>query len=435
MAKKKVLSESPFVPVEEQPYPIPENWCWTRLKTLVETSKEKTDNFSDGDIKYVGLEHIEKDGGIIGYSSATKVKSLKAIFHVGQILYGKLRPYLNKHDIAIFEGVCSTDILVFNARNCTNSRYVNYFLDQRHFIEYAVSNSKGINLPRVSEFVILEAVCPLPPLAEQHRIVSRIESLFAKLDEAKEKAQAAMNGFELRKSAILHQAFTGELTKQWRKEYGVKLESWEKQKLKDVATWGSGGTPSRNNPEYYTGNIPWVKTGELTNSYLYETEEHISSEALSHSSAKIYPKETVLIAMYGATIGKCAILGIEAATNQACACAVSQANVYNMFLFYFLLSQKDNFIRLGKGGAQPNISQSVLKQYPIVLPSFPEQFEIVRIIDSLLTQEQQAKEAAQAILTQIDTMKKAILARAFRGELGTNDPVEEWAGELVKAML
>ena len=142
-----------------------------------------------------------------------------------------------------------------------------------------------------------------------------------------------------------------------------------------------------------------------------------------------------MIAMYGATIGKCAILGIEAATNQACACAVSQANVYNMFLFYFLLSQKDNFIRLGKGGAQPNISQSVLKQYPIVLPSFPEQFEIVRIIDSLLTQEQQAKEAAEAILTQIDTMKKAILARAFRGELGTNDPVEEWAGELVKAML
>ena len=165
MAKKKETLASPFVPAEEQPYPIPENWCWTRLKALVETSKEKTDIFLDNNMRYVGLEHIEKDGGIIGYSSATEVKSLKAVFHVGQILYGKLRPYLNKHDVAGFDGVCSTDILVFNARNCAKNRYVNYFLDQRNFIEYAVSNSKGINLPRVSESVILEVVCPLPPLA------------------------------------------------------------------------------------------------------------------------------------------------------------------------------------------------------------------------------------------------------------------------------
>ena len=213
--------ERALVPVEEQPYEVPGNWCWVRLKTVVDVSKEKTDDFSLDSIKYVGLEHIEKEGGIIGYSPATEVKSLKNIFHVGQILYGKLRPYLNKHDIAGFEGVCSTDILVFNVKDYANSHYVNYFFDQRYFIEYAVSNSKGINLPRVSESTILESVFPLAPLAEQKRIVERIESLFAKLDEAKEKIAGVKDSHSsgsdvlgkivLMKKAILARAFCGEL--------------------------------------------------------------------------------------------------------------------------------------------------------------------------------------------------------------------------------
>ena len=210
-----------LVPESEQPYQVPENWCWTTLGHLVETSKEKTEDFSDPDVRYVGLEHIEKDVGIIGYSSAEGVRSLKNLFYSGQILYGKLRPYLNKHDIADFDGVCSTDILVFNTRDTALAQYVNFYLNQKDFIEYAVSNSKGINLPRVSESVVLDAVCPLPPIAEQQRIVDRIESLFAKLDEAKEKAQTVLDSFETRKAAILHKAFTGELTAKWRAEHGV----------------------------------------------------------------------------------------------------------------------------------------------------------------------------------------------------------------------
>ena len=208
-----------LVPMEEQPYRIPENWCWTRLFGVIVSSDEKTEEFSNLELKYVGLENLEKDGGIIGYGSPEGIKSMKNVFHAGQILYGKLRPYLNKHDIATFDGICSTDILVFSTREPALPQIVNYYFNQSKFIEYVVGNSKGINLPRVSENVILNAVFPLPPLAEQQRIVDRIESIFAKLDEAKEKAQAVVDGFEVRKAAILYKAFSGELTKQWRKEH------------------------------------------------------------------------------------------------------------------------------------------------------------------------------------------------------------------------
>lgn len=294
-------------------------------------------------------------------------------------------------------------------------KYLFYYLhsEKDNFIKKA----KGGAQPNISQDVIKKCLIPLPPLDEQERIVTHIESLFAKLDEAKEKAEAVLDSYETRKAAILHKAFTGELTAKWREERGIEKESWKSLTLKDIAKWGSGGTPSRKHPEYYTGDIAWVKTGELNNDYLYDTEEHITPDAVKNSSAKLFPKETVIIAMYGATIGQCAILGIEATTNQACACAVVNSSIDNRFFFAYLLSQKSNFINLGKGGAQPNISQAVLKDYPINLPCLPEQQAITRILDSLLEKEQQSKEAAETVLEQIDLMKKAILAKAFRGEL------------------
>ena len=155
-----------LVPAEEQPYEVPENWVWVRLGAVCYASKEKSNDFSN-DIKYIGLEHLEKDKGIVGFSSADKVKSTKNAFKEGQILYGRLRPYLNKHDITSFDGVCSTDILVFEATNLVANVLVDKFFNLPFFIEYVVSNSKGINLSRVSEETVLNTTFPLPPLSEQ----------------------------------------------------------------------------------------------------------------------------------------------------------------------------------------------------------------------------------------------------------------------------
>lgn len=160
-------------------------------------------------------------------------------------------------------------------------------------------------------------------------------------------------------------------------------ENWIETTLGEIALWGSGGTPNRNKSEYYGGNIPWFKTGELNEGIVTEAEEYLTEEGLKNSSAKIFPKGSIMIAMYGATIGKCAILGVDGSTNQACAVAQPKKEIEPLYLFHYLRSQKQNFIDKGKGGAQPNISQSVIKEHPFPLPPLPEQKRIVAKLDNL----------------------------------------------------
>ena len=152
-----------------------------------------------------------------------------------------------------------------------------------------------------------------------------------------------------------------------------------KVKLGDMFEIGSGGTPSKTHPEYYGGDIPWVKTGDLKSEYLYEVEE----EGLNNSSAKVYDTDTVLIAMYGATIGATSILKMSACTNQACAAFKKNEKVIPEYLYYFLKSQKEKFVRDGVGGAQPNISAGYLKKVEMELPSLEEQKVIVEILDKI----------------------------------------------------
>lgn len=194
-------------------------------------------------------------------------------------------------------------------------------------------------------------------------------------------------------------------------------ENWVWVRLESVASWGSGGTPSRKHEEYYNGDILWIKTGELNNGWIYDTEEKITDEGLKKSSAKLFPPYSVLIAMYGATIGKVAILGVPATTNQACACAVCNQSLLYMYLFYYCISQKNVFIEKGKGGAQPNISQIILKQHPIPLPPLSEQQRIVERIEELFTKLDEAKERLQEVAESFAVRKAAIFHKAFTGEL------------------
>lgn len=421
----------------EQPYKVPKNWCWVRLGNLISTSKEKTEEFSDDTLRYVGLEHIEKDNGIIGYSSAKEIKSLKNVFRVGQLLYGKLRPYLNKHDISFFDGVCSTDILVFDALETTIPQYVDYYFNQQYFIEYAVSNSKGINLPRVSESVILEAVCPLPPLSEQQRIVDRIESLFSKLDEAKEKLQEILDSFETRKATILHKAFTGELTAKWREENGVSLDSWEKKKFKDFCAVVRGGSPRpAGSPIFYDGNIPFMKVADITNNsspYIYATQYTIKEAGLKKT--RMVDANTLLLTNSGATLGVPAITKIQTTFNDGIAAFIGLEVEALEYYYYFWMSKTDELRNINKGAAQPNLNTNIIGEIEIDLPAINERIVIQKIIEGLLSDLEETKDKVMMALENIEIMKKAILARAFRGELGTNEENDECAVELLKRVL
>ena len=194
--------------------------------------------------------------------------------------------------------------------------------------------------------------------------------------------------------------------------------SWAIATLNDVAQWGSGGTPSRRSPHFYEGSIPWIKTGELGSKYIRGTEEHITEEAILKSSAKVFPAGSVGIAMYGATIGKLSIWAIDASTNQACAVAQPHEDVLNnQFLYYFLLSEKRGLIEAGKGGAQPNISQGILKGWPIRLPPINEQHRTVAKIEELFSELDNGIESLKTAWEQLKVYRQAVLKHAFEGKL------------------
>lgn len=427
-----------LVPAEEQPYEVPENWVWVRLGAVCYASKEKSNDFSN-DIKYIGLEHLEKDKGIVGFSSADKVKSTKNAFKEGQILYGRLRPYLNKHDITSFDGVCSTDILVFEATNLVANVLVDKFFNLPFFIEYVVSNSKGINLPRVSEETVLNTTFPLPPLSEQQRIVERIEELFAKLDEAKERLQEVADSFAVRKAAILHKAFTGELTKQWRCENGVSDESWEEKTIGEICSSLKYGTSKKSSDD---GEVVVLRMGNLQNGEIdwsnlaYTSDEEDIKKYLLKSGDVLFNRTNS-----PELVGKTSIYRGEMPAIYAgylIKLDYEKNIVVGDYLNYYLNSSKakEYYMQVKTDGvSQSNINAKKIGEFEIPLPTLPEQHEIVRLIDDLLARERAAQQATEQALASIDLMKKSILARAFRGELGTNKASEASALELLRQVL
>ncbi|MGC9459747.1 restriction endonuclease subunit S, partial [Vibrio genomosp. F10] len=201
-------------------------------------------------------------------------------------------------------------------------------------------------------------------------------------------------------------------------------KGWVELPLEHVASWGSGGTPKRSEPSYYGGDVPWVKTGDLGPRYLKEASEYISQLGLEKSSAKLFPKGSVAIAMYGATIGKTSTLDFEASTNQACAVGNPiDGVILTDFLYYFLTSEKQNFIKKGKGGAQPNISQQLIKAHEIQLPSLAEQKRIVEKLDEVLAQVDTIKARLDCIPDLLKRFRQSVLASAVSGKL-----TEEWRG-------
>ena len=204
-------------------------------------------------------------------------------------------------------------------------------------------------------------------------------------------------------------------------------KDWKWVKLGEVCHTTSGGTPSRRELKYYNGNIPWVKSGELDRGIITDTEEKISEEAIKNSSAKIFPKGTLLIALYGATIGKLAFLGIDAATNQAICGIYQNEKISSSFLYNYLFYKKRKLVGQGIGGAQPNISQTILKDLDLPLPPKPTQQAIVSKIEELFSELDKGIENLRTAQQQLKTYRQSVLKWAFEGKL-TNENVKD--GEL-----
>jgi type I restriction enzyme S subunit len=443
--------QAALVPDWDWPYKLPENWCWTKIGSISSlhrgVSYKKTDahterrensclvmrggNICEGSID-TEADNIYVDISLVAENQIVRKNDIIIVASTGSTkVIG--RAGISKMDY--LDVAFGAFLLLVRPSTKVNQRYIDYFFLSDNYRNRIKKLASGININNIRGEYITETLVPLAPLAEQQRIVDRIESLFAKLDEAKEKAQAVVDSFETRKAAILHKAFTGELTKKWRKSANTR---WVYKKIKDCCKLGSGGTPSRKVPDFYKGDIPWIKTGEIEWNDIYDTEEKITQSAIDNSSARCYKPGVVLVAMYGmgVTRGKASILRVQAATNQAvCVLEPQSALLYNRYLLYYFMRNYWDIREKAVGGNQLNLSLTIIKELNIEIPPIDEQMEIVQILDDLFAKEQQAKESAEAVLDQIDLMKKSILARAFRGELGTNDPSEESAMELLKRVL
>ena len=208
-------------------------------------------------------------------------------------------------------------------------------------------------------------------------------------------------------------------------------KGWVWTTLGEIGSWQSGATPSRMNKDYYGGNIPWLKTGDLNDGTITYIPEYITQRALEETSVRLNPKGSILIAMYGATIGKIGILSFPATTNQAC-CACYEYSINQMFLFYFLLANRENFIAMGGGGAQPNISKEKIISTNMPLPPLKEQERIVAEIERWLSFVDIVEIEKSDLQSTICLAKSKILDLAIHGKLVPQDPNDETATELLK---
>ena len=421
---------------EEIPFEIPKGWEWCRLKHMCSMQAGKNISASEiYDEKSVLHPYRCVGGnGLRGFTNTFNAEGHFAIIGRQGALCGCLNIESGKF-------YATEHAVVVNGFGIIPSLFIYYFFTALNLNQYATATAQ----PGLAVSNIVEVFIPLPPLPEQLCIVSKIEKLLP-LVKTYEQAQNGLNELnaslneQLRKS-ILQEAIQGKLVPQIAEEgTAEKLlteireekerlikegklkksaltdsiifkgddnkyyeqvnkkclditeqipfeipENWVWVRMGQIGNWGAGSTPQRGDANYYNGKILWLKTGELNNGIVYDTEEKVTQKAFQDCSLRMNKIGDVLIAMYGATIGKLAIVGKELTTNQAC-CGCTPYLIYNWYLFYFLMASRDSFIKKGEGGAQPNISRVKLVEHLIPLPPLKEQYRIVTQIEKLFEQ-------------------------------------------------
>ena len=361
------------------------------------------------------------------YEEKYRVKTGDLLFawsaSLGAYIWNGENGWLNQHIFKVIpkEGV--------------NKKYLYYYL--LHVVDQLYAKTHGSGMVHITIKPFKATEIPIPSLAKQQRIVDRIESLFAKLDEAKQKAQDALDSFETRKAAILHKAFTGELTAQWRKEHGVGMESWENVSVSKICHSLKYGTAKKSSSE---GTVVVIRMGNLQDGEISWDDLAYSNDEEDIEKYKLVPGDVLFNRTNSpALVGKTSIYRGEYPAIYAgylIKLDYDRSRVIGDYLNYSLntVSAKEYCNSVKTDGVnQSNINAKKIGAYIFAMPQIDEQAEIVRLLNDLLIKEQQAKEAAEGVMEQIDLIKKSILARAFRGELGTNDPGEESVEEVLSS--
>ena len=435
IAEKKIKKEKPLPEItdDEKPFDIPESWMWVRWGDLSESIQYGYNAPAQctGRIKMVRISDIQEGKVLwesVPFCNIQEDEIPNYLLKKNDILFARTggtvgKSYLVKDvpDEAIYAGY----LIRTRYSESLCPEYMKYFMESSLYWTQLKNGTIATAQPNCNGKTLSKMVLPLPPLSEQKRIVAKIEELLPYIDRY-EQAWSKLEQFNSRfpedmKKSLLQYAIQGKLVEQ-RPEEGTAEElfaqiqeekqrliaekkikkekplpeitedekpfdipeSWRWVRVGNCGSWGSGATPSRTNSEYYGGTIPWLKTGDLNDSVITKIPEYITELALEKTSVRLNPVGSVLMAMYGATIGKLGILGIDATTNQACCACIPYEGIYNKFLFYFLMASRAVFIKMGEGGAQPNISKEKIVNNLMPLPPLAEQKRIVEKLEQLL---------------------------------------------------
>ncbi len=424
----------------EIPFDIPESWEWARLKTLLlqastgpfgsmlhqsDYVEEGTPLVNPADIINATISDIK----IKKVSSSTVERLATYKLSSKDVVIGRRGEMGRSAVVTNRENgwLCGTGCFFVTPSSGLLPDYLVFLLSTPYIKESLLSKSVGTTMNNLNHGILGHLLIPFPPKTEQKRILAKIEELLPHVEEyGKAETDISKLNAELPeqlKKSILQWAIQGrlvpqdptdepasELLKRIKAEKAALIksgklkkekplppisedeipfeipDSWQWVRLGDIGTWKAGATPSRQEPTYYNGGtIPWLKTGDLNDGYITNVPEFITEKALAETSVHLNPVGSVLIAMYGATIGKLGILQIEATTNQACCACQPFPQILNTYLFFFLLSQRKNFSALGAGGAQPNISREKIINCLFPLPPLAEQKRITKKLETILS--------------------------------------------------
>ena len=402
---------------------IPAGWIVKRLKHV---TRQVSDKVSSADISlpYIGMENVESWSGRL-VEGGSEVEGLAAKFSAGDVIFGKLRPYLAKAVKLEFPGMCSTEFIVFRTTPGLEPDFLAYLLRSAQFVSFVDSSTYGSKMPRANPSFIANCPVGLPPPQEQRVIAAFLDEKCAKVDEAVRIKEEQIALLRERRQILIQEAVTRGLNPNVpMKDTGVQWigrvpEHWQVWKLAHAfPKLGSGTTPDTGQASFYDGGIAWLQTGDLNDGAATTTAKTVSKLAVRHyPTLKVYPPNSVVMAMYGATIGKLGILQIAAATNQACCVLPKSQIVTPEFAFFCLLAMRPYILSEAYGGGQPNISQNTVKNFRLPVPSVGEQREITTFLDCESERIDKALRIKLAQITAIKEYKTTLINAAVTGKI------------------
>lgn len=439
--EKEITIEDALLPIAEQPYEIPSNWCWVKHNGILDTSggsqPPKSYFISEPKEGYVQL-YQTRDYGENPIPVYIPNKYATKTTNEGDILLarygGSLGKVFRAHDGAY--NVALAKVIKLYPDLVDDEFLYNYYLS--HFYQdFCVKASNGRSAQAGFNREDMDSIpFPLPPIEEQKRIVERIASMFSKLEEAKDKLTEVVESSADRIAAIIHSAMTGELTAEWRKQNNIDINTWVNKKLGEAGLLERGRSKHRprNEPSLFGGEYPFIQTGDVAEAGLYIThhKQTLSEKGLEQS--RMFPKGTLCITI-AANIGDVAILSYDCCFPDSVVGFTPYDGVQSLYIYYMMSELQKEIEANAPAVAQKNINLKILNDIDISIPSIEEQNEIISILERMIQKEEAMKYVAESAIDSIYLMKKSILAKAFRGELGTNKPDEESATELLKQIM